>query len=171
MNRFRIPIVLVLLVVIIVGGVMLILRQNTSSCPVEIILPTPSEEIEVYISGEVQSPGVYLLNESARVDDAIEAAGGVTPEADHSAINLAGVLRDGEQVHIYRIGESSALININTADAWLLEALPGIGPSTAEAIIEHRIANGLFKSIDGLKEVKGIGDSTLEKIADKITVH
>jgi len=171
MNRFRIPIVLVLLVVIIVGGVMLILRQNTSSCPVEIILPTPSEEIEVYISGEVQSPGVYLLNESARVDDAIEAAGGFTPEADHSAINLAGVLRDGEQVHIYRIGESSALININTADAWLLEALPGIGPSTAEAIIEHRIANGLFKSIDGLKEVKGIGDSTLEKIADKITVH
>ena len=150
---------------------MLILRQNTSSCPVEIILPTPSEEIEVYVSGEVQRPGVYVLNESARMDDAIEAAGGFTSEADQSAVNLAGILRDGDQVRVYRIDESSALININTADAWLLEALPGIGPSTAEAIIEHRTANGPFESINDLKEVKGIGASTLEKLAGKITVH
>lgn len=171
MNRFRIPIILVLLVVIIVGGVMLIIRQNTSSSSVEILLPTPSEEIEVYVSGEVQKPGVYFLHESARMDDAVKAAGGFTPEADQTATNLAGILRDGDQVHVYQTGESSALININTADAWLLEALPGIGPSTAEAIIEYRTANGPFESIDGLKEVKGIGDSTFEKFADKITVY
>ena len=171
MNRLRIPIILVLLVVVIVGGVMLIFRQNTSSSAVEIILPTPSGEKEVYVSGEVQNPGVYFLNESARVDDAIDAAGGFTTEADQSAVNLAGMLRDGAQIHVYKIGESSARININTAEAWLLEALPGIGPSTAEAIIEYRSTNGPFESIDGVKEVKGIGDSTFEKIADKITVH
>ena len=171
MNRFRVPIILILLVIIIIGGVMLILRQNVSSTPVTIVLPTPSGEIEVYVSGEVLSPGVYVLNESANVKDAINAAGGFTSLSDNSAINLANGLRDGEQVHVCRIGELSALININTADAWLLEALPGIGPSTAEAIIEYRTANGLFESIDDLKEVKGIGDSTFAKFADKITVH
>ncbi len=171
MVKLRTPIILALLAVILAGGITLILKQNTSSCPVEIELPTPSEEIGVYVSGEVRNPGMYTLKESARTADAIEAAGGFTTDADESAVNLAGILRDGDQVYACKVGESSMRININTADTWLLEALPGIGPATAEAIIGYRIENGPFVTIDDLKSVKGIGDSALEKIEGKITVR
>ena len=171
MAKLRIPIILALLAVILAGGITLILKQNTSSYPVEIELPTPSKEIEIYVSGEVKIPGLYTLNETARIADAIEAAGGFTVEADESTVNLASTLRDGDHVYVCKEGESSMRININTADAWLLEALPGIGPATAEAIIEYRTENGPFTTIDGLKSVKGIGDSTFEKLADKITVR
>ena len=162
---------IILLAAIVAGVVMLILRQNTSSCPVEIILPSPSLEIEVYVSGEVQKPGNYVLSESSHINDAIEAASGFAAEADRSAINLARTLRDGDHIHVYKKEESAQLIDINTAEVWLLEALPGIGESTAKTIIEYRSQEGPFDSIDDLKKVKGIGNSTFEKLQDKITVY
>ena len=171
MERFRLPLIVILLAAIIAGGVMLVIRQNTSSCPVEIVLPALSEEIKVYVSGEVQRPGNYVLSEGSRIDDAIEAAGGFAPAADRSALNLAGMLRDGARIHVYKTGESTQLININTAPVWLLTALPGIGEATAEAIVEYRSQEGSFDSVDDLKKVKGIGDSTFEKLQDKITVY
>ncbi|MBM3133245.1 MAG: ComEA family DNA-binding protein, partial [Chloroflexi bacterium] len=126
---------------------------------------------EVHVSGEVQNPGVYVLNEGTRVTDAIESAGGFAADADRSTINLAKVLRDGDQVHVYKTGESSQRININTADAWLLEALPGIGEKTAEKIIAHRTENGPFESVDELKEAGIVGEATFEKIKDMIAVR
>ena len=171
MEKLRLPLMIVLLATALAGGVLLILRQNTSSCPVEIMLPTPSVEVAVYVSGEVQSPGNYILSESSRVADAVEAAGGFVAEADRSAINMARVLRDGDHIHIYKAGESTQLININTAESWLLEALPGIGETTANVILEYRLQEGPFDSIEDLKKVKGIGDSTFEKLRDKITVY
>ncbi len=171
MQRLRIPIILILMVAIAAGATFFILKHNTSSHSIEIILPPPSCEIEVYVSGEVKFPGNYILDEGARVTDAIEAAGGFTPEADHSAINMAGALRNEAHVNVYRIGEASQRININTAEAWLLDALPGIGEATAQAIIEYRTENGQFEEIADLKNIKGIGDSTFEKLQDKVTVY
>ncbi len=171
MEKLRLPIIIILLIAIASGATAFILQQNTSSCPVEIVLPTPSSEIEVYVSGEVQIPGNYILDESARIADAIKAAGDFTVDADQSTINLAGMLRNGFHVHVYEEGEAQQRININTAEAWLLDALPGIGDATAQIIIEYRTENGPFENIEDLKNVKGIGDSSFAKLEDKITVY
>ncbi len=169
-EKIRVIVLVILVIATILGGVLLLFQQNTSSCPIEITLPTPSGQIEVHVSGEVQHPGLYILEENARVTDAIEVAGGFAVDAERT-INLARKLRDGAQVHVYKQGESSQRVNINTADAWLLDALPGIGESTAERIIEYRTGTAAFESIEDLTNVKGIGDSTLEKLKDKIAVY
>lgn len=117
------------------------------------------------------NPGVYKLQQGDLLADAVEAAGGFTLEADSGAINLAAPLRDGEQVHVYRVGEIPQKININTAEAWLLQALPGIGETLAQRVVDYRTANGPFFSIEGLKNVEGIGSSVFEKLKDKITVR
>lgn len=161
----------VLLLVILIGGIVLLLRQNTSDCPIEIMLPTPSCAIEVHVAGAVQNPGVHVLSEGARAVDALNIAGGFAPDADQSSINLSRVLRDGAQIYVPRFGESAQRININTADAWLLDALPGIGETLASRIIEYRTHNGPFGSVDDLKKVKGISDATYTKLSDKITVR
>lgn len=171
MERLRIPIVFILLIAALAGGIAFILKQNTTSYPIEIELPEPSQEIEVQVAGSVQDPGIYTLTEGAKVTDAIDAAGGFTSDADKSAINLARNLRNGDRVDVYRKGESSQRININTADSWLLEALPGIGPATAKEIIDYRFQNGPFQSIEDVKKIKGIGDSTFDQLKDKITVR
>ncbi|MFW0859902.1 MAG: helix-hairpin-helix domain-containing protein [Dehalococcoidia bacterium] len=171
MERFRTPIILALLIAIIAGGVVFFLRQTPSTYPIEITLPPLPHEIEVYVSGAVQNPGIYVLNEAARVSDAIKAAGGFGPDADRDAINLARRLRDGAQIHVRRIGEAPQRININTAEIWLLRALPGIGDVLAERIIEYRTEHGPFGSIEELKRVRGIRESVFEKLKDKITVH
>jgi len=170
-ERLRLPIIVILLSAIIAGAVIFILRQNTSGTSVEILLPTPSSEITVYISGEVNDPGIHILKEGSRVEDAVAAAGGITSEAEESCLNLARILRDGDQVRVYRTGESAQLINLNTAEAWLLDALPGIGENTAQRIISYREENGPFETTDALKKVKGIGESTFVKLEGMITVH
>jgi len=171
MEKFRTPVILALLIAIIAGGAVFVLRQTPATYPIEIILPPPSPAIEVYVSGEVQNPGIHILNVGARVAEAIEAAGGFGPDADRDAINLARKLRDGAQIHVLRIGEAPQRVNINTADAWLLRFLPGIGAVLSERIIEHRTEHGPFESIDELKMVEGIRTATFEKLKDKITVH
>jgi competence protein ComEA len=105
------------------------------------------------------------------VGDAVEAAGGFTSAADCGSVNLAGTLRDGEQVHIYKLGEAPQRININTAEAWLLEALPGIGEALAQKIIDYRTVNGPFQQIEDLMNVDGIGLSVFDKVKDKIAVR
>jgi len=136
--------------------------------------------ITVYICGEVKENIVVTLLENSRVCDAIDAAGGLTPNADLTAINLACILEDGEKIYIPKIGEqiiekesdsfSSEKININKASQTELETIPGIGPSTALKIINYRKENGKFSKIEDIKNVSGIGDSKYEKIKDYIIV-
>ena len=170
LERYRTPLIGFLLVLILIGGAVLLYRQTFSSST-EIVISPPSRGIYVYVEGEVVSPGVYELQQGDLVRDAIEAAGGFTSEADRSSINLAAALRDGEQVHVYEVGEAPQRININTAGSWLLKALPGIGETLAQRIIDYRTANGHFLSIEDLMNVEGIGSSVFEKIKDKITVR
>ncbi len=171
MRKLRALIILALVAAIIAGGILLIFKKNTSGGSITLVLPTPSKEIEVYVTGAVQMPGLYTLGSGATAADAVQAAGGFTPDADPAAINLAATLRNGSHVHIYSRDESSQRVNINTADLWLLEALPGIGEKTAQKIIEYRTAHGPFESIEELVQAKIISQTTFEKIKDKITVR
>ena len=141
----------------------------------------------VYVAGAVKNPGVYKLQAGSRVDDAVKAAGGMSRKADSSAVNLARVIVDGEQITIPEKGstsnvgmtlssaantasESSGKVNINTATSEELESLPGIGEVTAQKIISNRESEGAFASTEDLKRVSGIGDKKYEALADLITV-
>ncbi len=142
-------------------------------------------KIIVDIGGEVVSPMVAELDEGSRVADAIEAAGGVTENADLTDINRAAFIEDGEKIYIPALpseedeiddggssgtssGYSDGKININTADSEELQELSGVGPATAQKIIDYRKENGRFSSIEDIKNVSGIGDKSFEKIKDMI---
>lgn len=143
--------------------------------------------IVIYICGEVEENKVVTLKENSRICDAIEAAGGLTVNADLTNINLAYILEDGEKIYIPKIGEinqeasissqnssnnsiSNNKININKATQTELETIPGVGPSTAIKIINYREENGKFSSIEDIKNVSGIGDKKYENIKDYISV-
>ena len=144
-----------------------------------------AEEVVVDVAGAVVTPGVHHLEAGARVVDAVDAAGGLAPDADAARVNLAALLVDGQQVYVARVGETppvaatagganptgpAPLVDLNTATASELEELPGIGPTTAEAIVDHRERNGPFTSVDDLLDVRGIGDAKLEQLRDRVTV-
>lgn len=139
-----------------------------------------SLDIFVDIGGAVKNPQVVKLPEGSRVEDAIKAAGGLTDKADLTDINRAAFLEDGEKVYIpevYEEGETSgsmsqgdSRVNINTADSDELQKLNGIGPATAEKIIDYRDEHGRFSNIEDIKNVSGIGDKTFEKFEDDIKV-
>jgi len=158
--------------------------------------PAPSAEVVVHVSGAVKRAGVYRLAPESRVADAIEQAGGATEHADLDALNLAEPLQDGQKIHVPRKGEASAPtlasvapsrtprsapqaaatattqfpINLNTATAEQLEAIPGIGPVLAQRIIEYRQTRGRFQSVDELLEVRGIGPKRLESMRPYVVV-
>jgi len=138
-------------------------------------------EICVYVCGEVNYPGVYTLPDDSRVNDALDAAGGFTDEADKSYVNLASKLNDGERLYFPGEQETAqkkaaeealkaGLVNINTADEALLCTLPGIGSSRAQDIISYREKNGPFEDKEDIMNVSGIKDSAYRKICDRITV-
>jgi competence protein ComEA len=159
----------------------------------------PGAEVVVHIAGAVVRPGVQHLGAGARVVDAVERAGGATPDAELGRVNLAAPVQDGQQVYVPRVGEvppapvgggpagagasggsgsagagaagqPGGLVNLNTATTEELDTLPGVGPATAEAIIAHREANGPFTSVDQLLDVRGIGDAKLADLRDLVTV-
>ena len=146
--------------------------------------PSPAVVLLVDVAGWVRHPGVYEFEEGARVIDAIDAAGGARTGAMLESLNLAAPLTDGSQILVPKEGgESSApvpgeaggaapgaLINVNTASATELEALPGVGEVIAQAIVDYRTENGPFTSVDQLLDVSGIGDATLEDIRELVTV-
>lgn len=171
LERHRALIVVVLLVVTLAGVVVLVDRLAALTDGTEIVIKPPSPEIYVYVEGEVAHPGVYQLEAGDLVADAVEAAGGFTPNADRSATNLATPLRDGDQVHVYAVGDVSQRVNLNTAEGWLLDLLPGIGEVLAQRIIDYREVNGVFRQIEDLMMVEGVGPSTFGKLRDMITVR
>ena len=141
----------------------------------------PVKKISVYVSGQVKNISVVELEDTGnlRAVDAVNKAGGLTDLADASAVNLAAPITDGQHIHIptkeillqsTRASDSSDLININTADVEKLSELKGIGTSLAQRIIDYREQNGAFKSIDELKNVRGIGDKKFAAFKDKITI-
>ncbi|HEX9384741.1 MAG TPA: ComEA family DNA-binding protein [Anaerolineales bacterium] len=151
-----------------------------------VLRPVPTEKpLIVYITGAVPRAGVYALPQGARVQDAISAAGGFLAEAEKSQINLAALLEDGEKLDIPYIegalpilatpgptvvAATTELVNINTASIAELDTLPGIGPTTAQKIIDYREQNGPFINAEDIINVSGIGPGTYERFKDLITV-
>lgn len=131
--------------------------------------------IVVHVAGAVVRPGVYRIADGSRADDAVRAAGGPTHDADLDAVNLASPLADGDKLLIARrgaAGEAGApkLINLNTATLADLQTLSGVGPATAQKIIDHRTKIGGFRTLEQLKEVPGIGDTKFAQISPHVTV-
>jgi len=171
LERKRTLIIVLIVVLITAGGAVLIYRLTALPGSNEILISPPSPEIAVYVEGEVASPGVYILQEGSLVEDAVEAAGGLTSDASQLALNLAAPVRDGDRIHIYGLDDVPQKVNLNTAEAWLLEALPGIGEVLSQRIIDYREENGPFMRIDDLKMVEGIGPAAFDKLKDLITVY
>lgn len=198
LERYRGYILIVLLNLVVLGGMLFFLRRPEPE-PISILPPEPTATplpaptpwpLCVYVSGAVVHPDVYELAHDSIVKDAIEAAGGPTSEADLNRINLARRVHDEEQIYVPQKGEESPpvgppsgsslpspssqegdKVNINTATVEELSTLPGIGPTKAQCIIDYRTANGPFQSIEDIKNVRGIGDATFEKLKDKIMVQ
>jgi competence protein ComEA len=185
-ERWRVPIVGALCCLLVSAGMVIYVRRPVAQ-PIEIVEPSPAPtaspvQIAVYVTGAVQNPGVYYLPGESRVQDALEAAGGPTADADLDRVNLAQRVHDEDQVYFPEVGEegvpasstggsTEGLIDINTASAGELEELPGIGPTLAESIIDYRESHGPFGSIEEIMDVRGIGQGVFDDIRDLITVR
>ena len=150
-----------------------------SIAPTQMVAPA----LVIDVTGEVVAPGVYELPAGSRVIDAIKAAGGAKAKAALSELNLARVIKDGEQIYVdpiytagahARVGSKAAAprgpININRATASDLDSLDGIGPVIAKRIIAYRTANGPFTTLEDLLKVSGIGDAKFAQFKEKIRV-
>ena len=151
---------------------------------------TEAASIVVHAAGAVAVPGIHSLPPGSRVSDLLVAAGGPAPDADLDRVNLAAPVADGERVWFPRVGEEleppvaagsgggaspggtgpPAPVDLNVATAEELDALPGIGPATAAAILEHRSSQGPFASVEDLLDVPGIGEAKLAQLRDLVTV-
>jgi competence protein ComEA len=177
---------------LIVGFIVVTLVDANRGAKI-VIEGAPSDvEIAIWVDGAVATPGVYRLSGDGRMNDAIEAAGGVTGDADLSGINLASRLSDAQHVVIPSLSVSavaadgatptanaagpaaavpaSKLIDINTASETELDTLPGIGPVIASRIVAYRDANGRFARVEELARVEGISSAMVDKLRDLITV-
>jgi competence protein ComEA len=184
-RRQALALALLALVLLVVAGKLIGSRH--SSAPVKPrarLLGSGAKShalLYVDVSGAVLRPGLYRLPDGARVNDALVKAGGATGTADLTLINRAATLTDGEQVLVpvkasaapaTATGSSSssptAPVHLNSATLEQLDALPGVGPATAQRIIDYRTANGSFKSVDELDAVSGIGPAKLADLRDLV---
>jgi competence protein ComEA len=155
--------------------------------------PTATQApVLVYVTGAVVYPGVYALPWDSRIENAIAAAGGAASDADLLAVNLAEHVFDAQQIYVPSRSDTatpvlptpiptapspsanpsgSQRVNINSATASELEALPGIGPALAQRIIDYRVANGPFSAPEDIIKVRGVGEQTFEQLRDHITVQ
>ena len=170
-------------------------RPTVEPAPAAAPAPAPSAEssseeeaqaqptVVVSVVGLVVRPGLVTLPEGARVADALAAAGGLLPEADPASVNLAAVVSDGEQIAVGVPGVApppaaagggggtpSGPLDLNSATAADLDALPGIGPVLAQRIVDHRDATGRFTSVEQLDDVPGIGPTTYAELTDLVRV-
>jgi len=155
--------VIILLIAIITIGSIVVWARYSRSQPIEISMPqVPELTGEIYIGGATSNPGFYPLKTGDSVEALVQAAGGITSSADLNQLKL--YIPEVEEE------EKPQKVNLNRAELWLLEALPGIGKIRAQAIIEYRQQNGLFRNINELTKVDGIGTTTYEQIKHLITV-
>ncbi len=169
------------------AAVVLIVARGKPGRPVDLLPPAEAPGVQVYVRGAVRATGVYQLPAGSLVEDALDVAGGVLPQADLEGLNLAAQLTTGQEIRVQfqptitpspRPGQTPAatapapshLINLNTAGLAELDSLPGIGPTLAQRIIDERQRHGPFARIEDLLRVSGIGPALLEKIRDLVTV-
>jgi competence protein ComEA len=142
---------------------------------------TAAVTVLVQAAGQVRQPGVYRVAADARVSDIIEAAGGPTPDADPDALALAAPVRDGDRVYVPKRGEvvtdavglpgvAAGPVDLNRATAEQLDALPGVGPATAAAIVAYRDQHGPFSNLEELLQVRGIGPAKLDGLRDLVRI-
>jgi competence protein ComEA len=192
-----------LLLGLLLGGVILLIAKPATGDAIALISapsatpsrqPSPTktpEPILVQISGKVVSPGIYSLQQDARLQDLIDLAGGLAADADENRVNGAALLRDGDYFYIPDVDEiipenaANSPVNLNvdldseydypldlnTATQEALESLPGIGPTKAEDIIAYRDLHGRFTSVDELSNVSGIGEVTVESLREYLYVE
>jgi competence protein ComEA len=173
----------VLLGALLVLGVPRLLHRGAGHVAVPLLRPprtaraaAPSSKLVVDVAGAVRRPGLHELAPGTRIADAVAAAGGATAKADITAINLAAPIADGEQIVVPARGSGAAgassgaapsptaPLDLNSASLEQLDALPGIGPTTAQKILDYRQAHGSFHSIADLDAVPGIGQGRLEQL-------
>lgn len=162
-DRFYIFITVFLVIAMVVGGVMLLINRGETQ-PGELVLSQSvlqQQSGEIYIDGAVINPGIYSFREGDTIQELLSDVGLET-----------GATLDYLQLYVLQEVEwqSSQKIDINRAEAWLLDALPGIGGTKALAIVAYRDENGKFKRIEDLLKVEGIGEGTFGGIKDYITV-
>ena len=182
----------------VLAAILLIVTRLPAGQPVTLEQAPTQAPVVIQIIGSVVKPGVYSLPDGSRVEDAVDAAGGLLAEADSDSVNLAARLEDGQQIIIPSLGgpangsalaptstpipftvistlpptavSSTNLININTATVQQLDTLPSIGPVTAQSIVTYRQQHGPFQHIEDIMNVSGIGPVTFDKIQKLITV-
>lgn len=187
LSRRRLAAGAVLLAVVLVlalrhlggGGAAATVPAVAPVAPARAVRPAAPKLLVVDVAGAVRRPGLYRLRQGSRIDDAIAAAGGATAKAQLDAVNLAAPVADGEQVLVPGSGAAaaavgapaasagsspSAPIDLNTATAEQLDALPGVGPVTAQKIIAYRTAHGPFHAVDELEGVPGIGPAKMAQL-------
>jgi competence protein ComEA len=143
--------------------------------------PPPARKVVVHVVGQVYKPGLYSLPEGSRVDDAIKRAGGPKPRAALALVNLAAPVADGQQVVVpsnreaaqalaggSMAGGAGGPVHLNSATLDQLDELPGIGPVTAQKILDYRSEHGAFGSVEELDAVPGIGPATLDELRDLV---
>ncbi len=176
------------LIGLLASGIILLATAPPRGGAIELQPPPTQGAMLVHVGGAVQQPGVYSLPAGSRVYQAIQAAGGLTPDADAQAINQAAVLEDGMALFVPALNQTAfedgpsviappaqrsaqpTLVNINTATQEELESLPEIGPELAQRIIAYRTENGPFQSAEAIQDVPGIGPTIFDHLQDLITV-
>ncbi len=178
----------------VLAGALVFVSRAPAGAPILLQAAPTEAPIAVHVIGAVARPGLYEFPSGARLQDAIDAAGGMLSEGNADALNLAALLEDGQQVNIpYKTGSQPGItsglelptsatpsptndpnvdfVNLNTATVEELDTLPGIGPTTAQKIIDYRTANGPFATLESIMNVPGIGISTFEDIKNLIAIN
>jgi competence protein ComEA len=186
------------LVVVVIAGLLLLRAPSTPPAPAlpradatgapEAVTSTTVDAVVVDVVGAVVKPGLVRLPQGSRVADALEAAGGLTPVADRDRLNLAAPLSDGQRIYVPARGQevppdltasggggsttatADAIVDLNTATLDDLDRLPGVGPATAQAILDYRRQHGRFRTVDELLEVRGIGAAKLDQLRPRVRV-
>jgi competence protein ComEA len=171
--------IVALLVLVLIASKLLLRPKAGASPPIPTAAataPAPADLLYVDVVGAVRRPGLYRLRHGARVADALARAGGPTRKAQLELVNLAAPIADGEQVVVPRRGAAAVVggtgsgaaatgpVHLNTATLEQLDALPGIGPVTAQKILDYRQAHGAFSSVEELDAVPGIGPARIEQL-------
>jgi competence protein ComEA len=185
LDRRRVLAAVVVLVVVLAVGGRLLSRPERMSVPPPVRVAAPartaaSSQLFVHVVGAVRRPGLYRLAEGSRVADALGRAGGPTRKAQLELVNLAAALADGQQVVVPRrgspmaaagsasVGAQSGPVHLNSATLDQLDALPGVGPVTAQKILDYRQQHGSFGSVDELDGVPGIGPARLAQLRELV---